>query len=393
MKRTTLARTLLLAGGMMLSIPASAEILALMNYESMPPETTKALKLGGGNERREGIAIIDVDPESPAYGNILWDMPTNPEWVAHHLLYSPDQKKLYATYLAKSVLGVMDMTTNPYRMKYVDLPDCRIAEDTVFSENGKTWYVTCMGSDRVIVGDTATDKVTGVIMTKHRYPHGMDVRDDLGLALVTSTINGETGTDPGEHLDVIDTRSNKVIDSVRVSSKPSPANEAPVEVLFVPGSQPAVAYVTNMNGNTLWTATWNKKEKRFDAREVYDFAPEDAAVPLEMYFDENNTTLYVTTAHPGKLHVFDIRENAGSPKHVKTIATGGGAHHVAFDKTGRYIFVQNSFINLPGMHEGTVTVIDRKTLAVVSQMSTLKDRGLTPNSIVLIPEQNFLAGH
>ena len=31
--------------------PASAEILAMMNYESKTPETLKALKIGGANER------------------------------------------------------------------------------------------------------------------------------------------------------------------------------------------------------------------------------------------------------------------------------------------------------------------------------------------------------
>ena len=40
---------------------ASAEILAMMNYESKTPDQVKALKLTGPEERREGIAIVDVD--------------------------------------------------------------------------------------------------------------------------------------------------------------------------------------------------------------------------------------------------------------------------------------------------------------------------------------------
>ena len=45
---------------------ASAEILAMVNYESKTPDQVKALKLSGEQERREGIAILDVDPDGPA---------------------------------------------------------------------------------------------------------------------------------------------------------------------------------------------------------------------------------------------------------------------------------------------------------------------------------------
>ena len=43
---------------------------------------------------------------------------------------------------------------------------------------------------------------------------------------------------------------------------------------------------------------------------------------------------------------------------TKTLEAGEGAHHVAYAKDGRYAYVQNSFINLPGMSEGSITVID-----------------------------------
>ena len=66
---------------------ANSEILAMMNYETKPAESLKALNLTGPRERREGIAIIDVDPESPAFGKILMDIPLPPDLVAHHIFY------------------------------------------------------------------------------------------------------------------------------------------------------------------------------------------------------------------------------------------------------------------------------------------------------------------
>ena len=56
-----------------LGIPAlaSAEILAMMNYETKSPESLKALKNPvAPGARKEGIAIVDVDPNSKAFRKI-----------------------------------------------------------------------------------------------------------------------------------------------------------------------------------------------------------------------------------------------------------------------------------------------------------------------------------
>jgi hypothetical protein len=60
-------RWLLLTIGCLLSwlSPAAAELLALLNSESKP----------GQPMRREGIAIMDIDPESVDYGKILMEIP------------------------------------------------------------------------------------------------------------------------------------------------------------------------------------------------------------------------------------------------------------------------------------------------------------------------------
>jgi len=130
------------------SSPARAEILAMLNYESKPEQTI----------RREGLAIIDVDPKSENFGRILMDIPLPPDLVAHHIYYNRDASKAYVTALGKSLLHVLDMSRFPYRMKAVQVPDCKIGEDVVFSDDNKTWYMTCMGSSNVIVGDALADK-------------------------------------------------------------------------------------------------------------------------------------------------------------------------------------------------------------------------------------------
>ncbi len=75
--------------------------------------------------------------------------------------------------------------------------------------------------------------------------------------LVTSTIRPSDLGDPGEFITVVEASTNKVLSEIKVSNKPSPSGGAPVEVLFVPGANPPVAYTTVMFGGTLWTLTWN----------------------------------------------------------------------------------------------------------------------------------------
>ena len=166
-----------------------------------------------------------------------------------------------------------------------------------------------------------------------------------------------------------------------------------MEILFVPGANPPVAYVTNMFGGSLWTLTWNPETQDFDTAEAFNFAPLEVGVPLEMYFNEAVTKMYVTTANPGHLHIFDISGDPAKPVLTKSLKTGEGAHHVAFTKDEKLAFVQNTLLNLPGMSEGTVTVVDLEKEEVIAQIDTLQKAGFNPNLIVLLPEWNSLAGH
>jgi DNA-binding beta-propeller fold protein YncE len=103
--------------------------------------------------------------------------------------------------------------------------------------------------------------------------------------------------------------------------------------------------------------------------------------------------MYVTTAKPGRMHIFELGEDRSQARLVKTLKAGEGAHHVAFTKDGRYAIVQNSFINLPGMSEGSLTVVDMKTEKVVDTINTFVENGENPNCIVLLPEWNDPMGH
>ncbi|MGH9365356.1 MAG: hypothetical protein ACRD1B_08860, partial [Thermoanaerobaculia bacterium] len=118
MNRIVLFSAAVLAGAVISPPPSGAEILAMLNYETKSPESLKVLKHPvASQDRKEGIAIIDVDPASPTYGKIVKDIPLPSDLVAHHIFYNRDSSKAYVTALGKGELRVIDMTGDAMPMK------------------------------------------------------------------------------------------------------------------------------------------------------------------------------------------------------------------------------------------------------------------------------------
>jgi len=353
----------------------------MMNYESKP----------GQLPRKEGIAIIDVDPTSAQFGKIVQDLPLPPDAVAHHIFYNKDISKAYITALGKGPLRVIDMKKTPYEIQSLNVPQCEVAEDMAFTADKKTWYLTCMGSSNVIVGDAHTDSVKQVISANEkekfiRYPHGLGLNEDINRLIVTSTVRASDLGDAGESVTVIDSTTGTVLSTHKLSDKPTPSGSAPVEAVFMPHSTPPLAYVNTMFEGKLWTATWHSTQHHFEFTPVFDFSSIKQGVPLEIYFNQEHDKLFITTANPGALNIFDISESTSKPTFLKSIPTAGGAHHVVFSPDEKYAFVQNSFLNLPNMDDGSISVIDLHKMEKVHSIDTLKDLGLKPNCILMLPQ-------
>src|SRR5947207_15827892 len=294
MKSSRLSLAVAAAFGLAPSI-GFAQIHAMVNYETKSPESMKVLKNPvSPGARKEGIAVIDVDPQSKTYQQIVQDLPLPADLVAHHIFYNRDQSKAYVTALGKSELRVIDMNKQPYTFKVVEVPGCNVGEDVVFSEDNKKWYLSCMGTQTMIVGDAVADKVLGTVKVAAPYPHGIAIHNGIDRILLTSTVRASDLGDAGEVISAVEASSGKVLGTYKVSNKPSPAGNGPVEILLVPCANPPVAETTDMYEGTLWTATWNVAKKDFDVQQVHDFSAQSAGVQLELYFNNNAERSYVT---------------------------------------------------------------------------------------------------
>ena len=358
---------------------ASAEILALINYESKASQPV----------RREGIAIMDIDPESADFGKILMEIPLPSDLVAHHIFFNRDRTKAYVTALGKSVLHVIDLTKFPYRLREIDVPDCQVGEDLVVSEDNRTWYLTCMGSSTVIMGNAVTDRPVKTISAPIpgdpfiAYPHGIAIHNGIDRVLVTSTEKPDM-SDMGDSVTVLEASTGKVLSTHKIGSKLASTKSVPVEVMFSPNVNPPVVHITNLMEGTLWAGVWNPESKSFSFYQVDDFGLRQQGMPLEMLYNTKGDRLFVTTAKPGFVNVYDNRDPK-LPKFLKTIAAAAGAHHTVLSPDERYLFVQNSLLNLEGLSDGSITVIDLKQGKILGSIDTLKTQGYNPNCIMLLP--------
>jgi hypothetical protein len=246
-----------------------------------------------------------------------------------------------------------------------------------------------MGSSNVIIGDAVKDQPVKTVTAAQPaeafilYPHGIAIHNGIDRVLITSTVKPDM-SDAGESITVLEASSGTVLSTHKLNSKGAPAKSAPVEVMFAPNANPPVVHVTNMLEGSLWAGVWDPAGKTFSFKQVDDYAARNQGMPLEMLYNAKGDRLFVTTAKPGFVNLYD-NSDPKQPKFLKAIPAAAGAHHTVLSPDERYLFVQNSLLNLEGMSDGSITVIDLKNDKILGSIDTLKAQGFNPNCIMLLP--------
>jgi hypothetical protein len=202
----TMLLTLAIAGA------AAAEMLAVMTYESQPDQ----------KPRKEGIAIMELDRASPRFGQIVRDIPLPPDLVGHHVYVDPTGTKVYITALGRPELRIMDIKS--FEVTVVPVSDCQVLENVAFSKKTGLWYLTCMGSSTMVVGEQKTGKPLRTVKLPANYPHGIAIHEGIDRILLTSTVRPADLKDPGEVIQELELVSEKVVGTH--SCRPSPRRRA-----------------------------------------------------------------------------------------------------------------------------------------------------------------------
>lgn len=334
------------------------------------------------------IAIVELDPESDRFGEILSEV-EQPEMVhpLHHLYYSPNGR-LYSTGLDPSCslaeVGLSrDADGAPVISGFtcLDTQGQMVGEDIMWANsNGQEYmFVTFMGGTggddggSVGVFDAQTNEVVKIIEARKSqvgegepyimYPHGISAFEDR--MVVTSTVHPDLATGVGNVLTIIDLNALEPIENILVEKeKPLNFPSSPVEVLFArpdmhPEIEPAILANT-MFGFETWKVPYDASSKTFgEAEVVYSGVANETAVPLEFYGTEDE--LFISHALPGVVKRYEL---AALPELVSSgpdIVADPGAHHMIFytSASGReLIAIQNNLLNLGNGADDDPTDVD-----------------------------------
>ena len=357
----------------------------------------------------DGVALIDLDPESAHFGQIRQVRALGVGATPHHLYFNRDQSKLYTTALGGANLYELmlhrgtDGVPRITRVKAIETYGNLVGEDMYFTEDGSRFYVTFMGGDGSIEGgsvgvfDAQTSELLEVIAAPVPenpssgtpfilYPHGISANESLGLMMITSTIHADLATGMGNTVTTIDMHTHELLQTQLVSDSWSELS-SPVEVLLLRDEFPPYALVSTMLGGDIWIAAHDAARGRFGAfTKVVDGEDSGLGWALELYIHENHhgeKELYVSFADPGVVNVYSLDSLPALPL-LRTLPAGPGAHHMAFFETrsGReLVVVQNNLLNLPGLDAGTLTVLDIHTGEVLGVLDLAAKYGWMPESV------------
>ena len=356
-------------------------------------EETQAIVLLSGLPTlgtKDSIAIIEMDPESSNFGEILYDYAL-PSFDAplHHLYYSPNGR-LYATGLGTECsLAEIGLVRNAKAEPTISKIDCidtqgqSVGEDIMWHTVNDTSYmfVTFMGgtdlshTDTGSVGvfDQQSNKLIKIIEARKSqvdegqpyimYPHGISAYGDR--MVVTSTVHPNLTDGIGNTITVIDLNTFEPIENITTEdAKPTGFPSSPVEVLFVrpsivEGVEPAVL-VNTMFGFETWKIPYNEETKIFGTPEkLYDGATSGTGVPLEFYGNEDE--LFISHGVPGVVKRYDLKQLPNLVSSGADIIAEAGAHHMMFYKTAsgrKLIAVQNNLLNLGNAADNDPTDVD-----------------------------------
>jgi DNA-binding beta-propeller fold protein YncE len=362
--------------------------------------------LNGG---KDGVALLDLNPESKHFGKVLQRKAIGEGVLPHHLYFNNDESRLYTTALGGSMLYELildkgrDGVPRITRVVPIETGGNRVGEDIYFTRDGSRFYMTFMGGQggpkdgTVGVFDARTNELIETIQALPddanpakpfiSHAHGISANEDLGILMVTNTINpADLASEVGNTVTAIDMATNDVRSTHLVADNPQDLSQ-PVEVLLTRDDLPPFALVTTINGGDIWVAPYDAETSAFGTfiKQV-DGGAQGLGVALELYIHANHhgeKELYVSFGLPGIVNVYGLDQLPELPL-KRTLHAGAGAHHMAFFETegGReLVVVQNNLLNAPGLNAGTLQVIDTHTGELVGTVDLPAEYGLMPESI------------
>jgi methanethiol oxidase len=319
-------------------LPATQQVEAQAN---LPDDHTPFVQLFGEGEREsllyvwtrdatgagsDFLAVVDVDPGSPTFGEIVGEAPTgSTDNEAHHFGYTADGTRIFAGGMFSNKIFVYDVQRDPRAptlIRTVDLgPSGYVGPHTAYAVSDGV-LVAMMGATDGGPGAILELTDEGDLRAAHQAPvsngralhlYDVVVQPETNRMLATSFAHAEHFMhgvpDPahvGNEVVVWDFETKEVVQVAEL--------DLSTMVLRPLRSGNAVGgFVPSLFGNSVWFWEDADRDGEFKFHRVLEF--QEGALPVDLRVSHDDRFMYVTLWAGGLVQQYDIRD----PKNPRLI--------------------------------------------------------------------------
>lgn len=275
----------------------------------------------GDHEDSDFLAVVDADPESESFGEILHTSPTGSAAnEAHHFGYTADAGRIFGGGLFSNKLFIYDVATDPRRPELIRTVDL----DPTGYSGPHTLYAVPDGMLLAMLGrvdgggPAALVKVDDDGNFLEAYPSEGEEQTvqfmyDVGIKprmnrMVSSAwahpkhVKKMGGAPPeyaGNQVVVWDWKEKKVLQVEELDL-------APLEVRWMHGPEARGGFINAAYGNSVWYWEDDDEDGHIDFHRVIELG--EGAAPADMRVSYDDRMLYVSLWGGGEVHQYDVTE-------------------------------------------------------------------------------------
>ncbi len=299
------------------------------------------------------LAVVDVAPTSPSFGQIIGTAPTgSANNEAHHIGYNADATRIFAAGLFSNRIFIYDVATNPRvprLLRTVDLgPTGYSGPHTVFAVPDGV-LVSMLGNAQgsapggLVLLDDDGDFVESYPeggKAPPLYMYDIGVKPAMNRMITSSFAHPEhAGTqvpEPhqvGNEVVVWDWEAKEVLQVVELDL-------APLEVRWLHAADARSGYINCAFGNSLWYWTDEDGDGYLEFERVLSFPA--GTVPIDLRISPDDRSLYLTLWGAGKVQQYDISEPRAPS--LRSEVEVPQPNMMKLSPDGRRLYVTNSLL-------------------------------------------------
>ncbi len=309
--------------------------LGLSTRPSVPDESpfVKGLKAGeresilyvwtrdADGQQNDFIAVVDVDPESDTYGEIIATSPNGARATeAHHFGYTVNADRIFAAGMFTNQMFIYDLKEdprNPKLIRTVDLsPSGYFGPHTMYAVPGGVMVAMLGSVDHMPPGGLVMLNDDGDIVTSYPQHRTSDMPPtfmyDVGVKPEMNRMITSSWAPPahvmGEIEDVGLVGDEMVVWDweKKVPLQVEHLELAPLEVRWMHGATARGGFVNPALGGSMWYWEDDDEDGTIEFHKVIDFG--EGSAPADMRISYDNQLLYVSLWGHSKVQQYDVSD-------------------------------------------------------------------------------------